>query len=275
MRLNSVAHKLRTQPSYFFGRFYSLRKAYSKSKGLKAYSPIKYVKEKIFNVNVENLVKDLRSNAVAFGINLPDNYVQEILEFSKKSRLKRWGWTEGKTFQLEDVENGKINRENVAIAEVWDKKELKLLDEIAHDPEMLEVARKYLGYNDVQIDIRLFWTFSGNMSDEERIRSNQTIEYHFDVHSWNFCYLHFYITDTDAESGAHQMIKKSHKDKKMNWLWGSAKKSEEEIKNYYPKEDILTIEGKAGTGFFEDTSCYHRGVAPRKGNRLLLQIRYF
>lgn len=276
MNLRNVAVKMYNTPQYFFGRFYTLRKIYSASKkGKVAQDPSAKEYKNVVPVDHDQCVKDLNKEAVAFGLKLPKKYVDKIYDFSIKSRLKRWGWTQGVTFQLEDVVDGKENGNPVAIAEVWDKDECEELQEIANDPKLLAIAREYLGYDDVKFDIKLFWTFVSNMTDEERIKSNQTIEYHFDVHSWNFCYLHFYITDTDRYSGAHQLVKKSHKRKPLKWLWGSAKKSDEQIKKVYPEEDIVMIEGKAGDGFFEDTSCYHRAVAPEKSNRLLLQVRYY
>ncbi len=276
MQLKSIVHKIYNEPAYFFGRFYTLRKLYSRiSSGSLKNIEQESNKSDLVKIENPNALQDLDENAIALGIKLSESAAKELYEFGKSSRLKKWAWTEGKTFQYEDVQDGKINGEPVAIAEVWDKEDCELVYKIAEDPEVLNLVRSYLGYHDVQFYPRFFWTFAGEMSDEMRIKSNQTIEYHFDVHSWNFCYLHFYLTDTDENSGAHQMVKGSHKKKPLKWLWGSAKKSDEAIVKQYGKDKILTIVGKAGDGFLEDTSCYHKGLAPENQNRLLLQIRYF
>ena len=37
---------------------------------------------------------------------------------------------------------------------------------------------------------------------------------------------------------------------------------------------IQLIEGPAGTGFFEDASCFHKALIPTSGERLMLQVRY-
>jgi hypothetical protein len=49
---------------------------------------------------------------------------------------------------------------------------------------------------------------------------------------------------------------------------------DEEIEGHYPAEDIRVICGKAGTGFAEDTFCFHKGQAPRSQDRLMLQVRF-
>jgi hypothetical protein len=34
------------------------------------------------------------------------------------------------------------------------------------------------------------------------------------------------------------------------------------------------MEGRAGEGFFEDTLCFHKALAPAKRDRLMFQLRY-
>lgn len=271
--------KLATTPSYFFGRFYTARQAYSfvkaQQKAPTATKVIDKKKDSLFDIDTKRIVEDLRKDAIAIGINLPQPAVEEVYQFAKQQPLGRWTSNDTLTFRYQDVVKGKVGNENVAIAEVLEKEKCPTLHQIANDPLILQAVKDYLGYEHISQEIRLFWTFAGELSNQERISLNQTIEYHFDVHSWNFCYLHIYITDCNIETGAHQMVLGSHKDKPTSWLWGSAKKSDEEIHNYYTKAKVLTLEGRAGTGFLEDTSCYHRALAPQKGNRLLFQVRYF
>lgn len=70
------------------------------------------------------------------------------------------------------------------------------------------------------------------------------------------------------------MVRGSHTRKPLTWLIGSARKSDAQIASRYTSSDVLTIEGPAGTGFLEDTSCYHKALPPLERMRLLLQIRY-
>ena len=47
-----------------------------------------------------------------------------------------------------------------------------------------------------------------------------------------------------------------------------------EARETYGPEAERLIEGPAGSGFLEDTSCYHKALAPVSADRLMLQFRY-
>jgi hypothetical protein len=113
------------------------------------------------------------------------------------------------------------------------------------------------------------------MADEERRRlKHGVIDYHYDVPGYDFIYASFYITDTDRYSGAHVMMKRSHKGKPFRMLLGSARASADAVYKQFGKENEITIEGSAGTGFVQDTACFHRASPPSRGDRLMLAIRF-
>ena len=135
--------------------------------------------------------------------------------------------------------------------------------------------RKYLGHGPRKITTILDLSFGSSMTDEQR-RSlkHGVIDYHYDVAGYNFVYASFYITDTDRYSGAHVMMKRSHKSKPWRMLFGSARASQEAVYKQFGRENEITIEGPAGTGFVQDTSCYHRASPPTRGDRLMLAVRF-
>ena len=95
------------------------------------------------------------------------------------------------------------------------------------------------------------------------------------MYGLHYIYVFFYITDCNINSGAHQIIRGSHTKKKFfKHLIGSAKKTEAQLKNDYNLHDFINIEGPAGQGFIEDTSCFHRALPPENEPRLALQFRY-
>jgi hypothetical protein len=71
------------------------------------------------------------------------------------------------------------------------------------------------------------------------------------------------------------MICGSHRKKPLPWLFGSANQPDAPVESYYGSDKVLTIEGPAGTGFWQDSSCYHKALPPERGPRLLLQARYY
>ncbi len=84
----------------------------------------------------------------------------------------------------------------------------------------------------------------------------------------------YYFTVADRFSGAHVMMKRSHKSKPLTMLLGSARASPEAVYRQFGRDNEITIEGPAGTGFVQDTSCYHRASPPTRGDRLMLAVRF-
>jgi hypothetical protein len=121
----------------------------------------------------------------------------------------------------------------------------------------------------------LDWSFASDFTDEERRRlRHHVIDYHYDVGGFNFVYASFYITDTDRNSGAHVMMKRSHDKKPLRMLLGSAVASQAAVRQQYGIENEIMIEGPAGTGFVQDTSCFHRATPPTQRDRLMLAVRF-
>lgn len=95
------------------------------------------------------------------------------------------------------------------------------------------------------------------------------------MHAYNFVYVNIYLVDVDEHGGAHVMVLGSHDDKPTRWLLGSARRGDASIEVHYGQERIRTIVGPAGTGFIQDSSCYHKVLAPRDRDRIMLHIRYY
>lgn len=279
MNLNFPLSRLFKQPpSYIFGRFLAVRQTYSLLRKFTSSPPFDLrgiQKETIFKkLDVSNAVQELRKTAVALGFDLPDDIVSEIQGFASSCELKACNVPY--KFCYKDVDKGALSDGTVvAIGYSVYPQESKAVQKVLYDPSLNMAARDYLGYQPNNYEVRLYYSFAADLTDDERRKRNQTIDYHFDVHAFNFCYAHFYITDTDKYSGAHVLVKSSHKDKPLKYLLGSARKSDNEISQYYDESKVVLIEGKAGTGFLEDTSCYHKALAPISQDRLLLQIRFF
>jgi hypothetical protein len=50
--------------------------------------------------------------------------------------------------------------------------------------------------------------------------------------------------------------------------------SDAEIARHYRAQDIVEIDGQAGTVFAADTRGFHKGTFPKSGDRLVIQIEY-
>ncbi len=278
MRIISILKRLYNgNTSYIFGRFLSVRKGYSLYKNLANTKTIRFsLKESTLfdKINVQKSLKALQKDAVAFGFDLPSNLVCDIEKFAQSCEFK--ADNVANTFYYKDIHKGRLaDGTAIAIAYAVAPESCDSIQKILHDPILYQTVAQYLGYKPNNYELRLYYSVVSALTDTERRQRNQTIDYHFDVHAFNFCYAHFYITDKDKDSGAHALIKKSHVDKPFNFLLNSARRSNDEVFTYYKKDDELLIEAKAGSGFLEDTSCYHKALAPISQDRLLLQIRFF
>ena len=151
---------------------------------------------------------------------------------------------------------------------------LAVVQALAADPLLHEAASSFLGYRARRVSSWLFWSFASGLSDDERRAVNQTVDFHYDVDGYNFMYANFYLVDTTARNGAHVLIEGSSRHKRWRHLMGVARLADAEAFAAYGRDSERVMEGAAGFGFLEDSSCYHKALAPLSGDRLILQLRY-
>lgn len=280
MNLNTVAQRLaRGEISYVLGRFGAVRRAYS---GLMRVRDAITRRDESSprgdtafpHISVERAVADLSKNAVARGFDLPAELSASLEQYAKDSPCTCTG-DRALRFRWSDVSEGRLpTGHSVVIGSVQNPEACPAVARLRHDPVLVDVIARYLGYRPRIAAPRLYWSFRGDVPDAERRRRNQTIDYHFDVFGFNFVYASFYLTDVDARSGAHALIRASHRGKPLRLLLGSANQPAERVFAHFDKEQELIIEGPKGTGFVEDASCFHRALAPVDRDRLMLQIRF-
>ena len=159
---------------------------------------------------------------------------------------------------------------------VQDPEQCSAIAQIAEDPTLMKIARKYLQYWPTRVTRHLTWTFVSNLPLSHQKERFLPLSYHYDVAGFNFMSAYFYITDMDAQSGAHVMIERSHAKKPFHTLFApwSGRQPDQVLLDFYGPERELLIEGKAGLGFVQDPACFHKLLSPIKNNRLVMQIRY-
>jgi Phytanoyl-CoA dioxygenase (PhyH) len=260
---------------YALGRFYTVRKVYSAQASLRYGVLHQALAESIFeDVDVAVALESIRRDSVYLPVHLPQAEIAELYDLAVKQPLLANRRPE--PFFYSEVKDGHLlNGDVVVMGNVTGIQNHPTVERIAGDPKVMEVMSQYLKATPRQREIRLYWSFKGNLTEQERQAASQTVHYHFDVHSYNFAYAAYYLTDTDRSNGAHVMVRGSHRDKPISWLFGSANQGDREIESRYSPDRILYIEGKAGTGFWQDSSCYHKALPPENADRLLLQVRYY
>ena len=84
----------------------------------------------------------------------------------------------------------------------------------------------------------------------------------------------FYLTDVEAETGAHFFIKGTHGHTKPEPFRLSKLYKDEELHAYYGREDEVMMTAPKGTIIAEDTAGFHRGSTIERNYRLLMQFQY-
>lgn len=283
MDISSIAHRLRSADiEYALGRFKTVRRTYGIFRHLiDDFSAADHGDgvpgQSIFSgVDVDRVAATIHEDAVYIGLNLPAYIVEEIRAFALTEPLHAIYDPNGPTFRYADVVDGKAaDGRSMPVGGIKDPLRCPAVHAVTNDPVLRAIVRRYLGHEPRKVMTLLHWTFASSMSDEQR-RSlkHHVIDYHDDVGGYNFVYASFYITDTDRYSGAHVMMKRSHSRKPLRMLLGSAVASEAAVRQQFGISNEVTIEGPAGTGFIQDTSCYHRATSPTRGDRLMLAVRF-
>lgn len=282
MNLTTIARKIHSgELHYILGRFRTVRKTYSgirslgngfSQRGVNSESDQTQFPDAV----VPQVVETIRKEAVFVGLQLPASVVSEIRKFAESEPLHAIYDPAGPTFVYSSVVRGiSTDGRVLPVAGVSDPTRCPAIKAVVNDPKLRAIARKYLGHEPKKITTLLSWSFASGISDEERRRlKHHVIDYHYDIEGYNFVYASFYITDCDRESGAHVMMKRSHNKKPLSMLLGSAVASEAAVRQQFGIENEIMIEGPAGTGFMQDTSCYHRATPPIARDRLMLAIRF-
>lgn len=274
-----VVQRVRSQHlSYALGRFVAVRRAYGVARGVHdRFRPTIRSEggRPLFTpFDIDSAVDSLRNTAYYVTPRLPDDVVSAMVGFATDATLRRQG--RPPLFKADEVEAGRVPGGEIAVlADVLDAERNEAVQAVANEPTIVAAVSKYLGYAPTNKVIRLIWSFVCEADAPTRVREGQTVGYHFDVHSYNFAYANFYLTDVDERSGAHTMIVGSHVDKPATWLFGSAMRTDDEIRARYAADREIALTGPPGFGFIQDSSCYHRALAPIDRRRLMLQVRYF
>lgn len=282
MTPKSIARKIaRGEVHYVLGRFKTVRRTYSVCRGLFDNlngSPVLAPEPTTLfpDEDVNQIVTNIRREAVHVGLQLPAHITDEIRTFALTEPLHPGNDPDAPEFYYRDVTRGRTaNGRKLPLGGVRNPTRCSAVRQVVHDPKLLEIVRSYLGYEPRRALTILCWSFASDFTDEERRQlKHYVIDYHYDVGGFNFVYANFYILDTDRYSGAHMMMKRSHDRKPLRMLLGSAVANEADVRREYGMDNEILIEGPAGTGFIQDTSCYHRATPPTHRDRLMLAVRY-
>ncbi len=193
------------------------------------------------DLSAEMIANAIKTSGYYSGIYLPEEYVNNIIENYEEKNVRKY------------------NNPH---------KDWQVVEAIALDPKLVEVARRYLKVEPILYSTSIYRSLP--VEDSQNLPQLNKREFHFDVGDFKDLSLFIYLTDVDFESGPHVLIENTH-NKTFKQLLSPTINFEQAVKKY--KARIKTITGKKGTMFFEDLRSYHQRSFGKK-TRLVLTVNY-
>ena len=142
---------------------------------------------------------------------------------------------------------------------------------IAHDPAIVAVARRYLRAEPILLETRTYWTLPFPDQQGRVFHTADGGMFHYDVADVKSMTVFLYLTDVDADSGPHVVIRGTQARRTPRQILRRMLDDGTAERLYRGR--IETILGPRGTGWFEDITCYHKQAHGTKV-RLLLSFTY-
>jgi hypothetical protein len=137
---------------------------------------------------------------------------------------------------------------------------------IATSAKVVEIVRRYLGVTPILYKTAVINTQPQPIDDGER-----KWRFHYDVGDFRAMTLWIYLSDVDADSGPHAVIRGTHRRDTLSMIATEMLPVPEASARY--GERVHNIIGEKGSSIFEDQVIYHRQAECRKP-RTILGISY-
>lgn len=225
------------------------------------------------DVDVERAVGELKRDGFCAGLDIGADHLSEILGELRDVPCFADPY-EDQVFHLKDREAAEKRHGRTFVRAGYAFKDVACpsVRRLANDPKLMAIAAGYIGVSSPVPQGQIYWNFVPQIAYNP---SDIAQAFHFDIDDYRALRLFVYLTDVDETAGPHVLIKGSHTKKRLRHrLPLGFVQSDEILIDDYGKDNVVTITGKAGTAFFEDTFAWHKGTPPTGRDRLLLAIVY-
>ncbi|MEM6611287.1 MAG: hypothetical protein AAF652_03350 [Cyanobacteria bacterium P01_C01_bin.72] len=273
---------LLTRPKYFaifaLARFAFLRQIYTSFLGFydSALPTSNSPAESLFDLDIAETVKTLKQDGVCLGLDLPSKFLADLQQYLLTQSCYAGGKTE-LGFKIADKEllDNSFDQPFYVARYFNLSTGCPQIIQLAKDPTLQAIAERYIGRPAKYTGASLFWTFpiqGVSVDSDQQMFSH----FHYDIDDFAGLRFGFYLTDVAVDDGSHVCIRGSHIKKRLRYLLNFLSRIQPvtELVRLYSKEQFLTIAGKSGTGFMEDTFCFHKGNPPQIKPRLFLQLHF-
>jgi hypothetical protein len=260
---------------YVFGRFGLVRSCmvwiYSRKASKALVNPGPSLVE---DVDIDDAVAEIRHDGFYCGLKLRQQALEEFLTMSSHATCFGDGnvnlpfrYVAGGISQRQTAQPFSLGK----YTNVLDR--VPVLRALTSDPQLLAIARRYLGVEPALIGARMWWSFAGPADSTQRVKAGQG--FHYDIDGYRGLAFFFYLTEVTPSSGPHIYVRKTHARKCWRHLVSVYKaRTDNEIEKSYGAEGQVTLCGPPESGFAEDIFGFHKGLHPECADRLIVQVRY-
>lgn len=222
---------------------------------------------------IDQIVRSIQQDSYFLGLQLSSTAVDAILDFAKQHPCLGNRYPH-KGFYYAEKQQAEAHYQTAFVLASYfnTASSCTAIAQLGQDPVLRSIAAAYLGGEPVLISSRLWWSFPGAASLHDRRKAAQM--FHYDQDDFGMLKFFFYLTDVDEESGPHVCMRGTHRRKHWRHEWFGKQFSETAMIRAYGAANLITICGREGFGFAEDTFCFHRAVPPQQRDRLILQLEF-
>lgn len=224
-------------------------------------------------VSVQRCVSDLRENGYALGLSLAPDTLAEIRDWAERTPCfgndnRAWGFLPVDRARAEAAAG-----ERFTVGQYYNTDECPALARLHTDPLFQQIAQRFVGPRARYIATHMWWSFA--REDFDRAAQHYFAQmFHYDLDDYRFLKVFFYLSDVDEAAGPHVYVRGSNRGRPLEQRFPLRRYSDEEVEEWYGAERIDEILAPAGAGFVVDTFGIHKGAAPTKRDRLLLQFEF-
>ncbi|MES2016826.1 MAG: hypothetical protein V4484_10035 [Pseudomonadota bacterium] len=148
-----------------------------------------------------------------------------------------------------------------------------LIKAIMAETGLLAIVTEHLGLAPAEIVFNAKIDTLIRLSVERKLIDNwdDALEIHRDVDSFKFVKAFFYLEPVEEGCGHHEVYLNSHQNLPLGLKVIRRYTEADLVKNAIPVK-LKKVVGDKGYGFIENTTAFHRGTIPTKGDRILLAM---
>tara|TARA_B100001939_G_scaffold128833_1_gene111725 strand:+ start:1816 stop:2757 length:942 start_codon:yes stop_codon:yes gene_type:complete len=234
----------------------------------------KNIKSEMVLINLEKKgfsddlrLNDLELDKIASDISLNNSK----LSFKGKKKISEFISSINNYDNIFDIQEKSKNSNLSHVALEIDINKTNNIKKIATSDFFVDIAQKYIGNNNISVSSLCYISNPVKTSDFEKKENAQF--FHYDNDFEKFFKVFIYLNDVDEDSGPHSFVQFSHKKKNYKHLY-CKRIDDQEIKEIYGHENIITFDRPKGSLIFEDTFGLHKGTVPTNKSRIVLILIY-